>query len=69
MRVFASHACLLQAQAVLAGGAAPAVLTELTGLTFCVAVMVAVLVRLDAVLFEYVGSAGAARLEKAGEAM
>ena len=53
-------------QALLAGEASATVLTELLGYGACLFTVLFVLVRLDGVLFEYVGAAGSARLVRAG---
>ena len=52
---------------VLDGGANAAVLTELGGLGASLVAALLVIVRVDSVLFEYVGAASAARLERIGE--
>ena len=53
--------------AVSDGGANAAVLTELGGLGASLVAALLVIVRVDSVLFEYVGAASAARLERIGE--
>ena len=52
---------------VLDGGANAAVLTELGGLGASLVAALLVIVRVDSVLFEYVGAASAARLERIGD--
>ena len=62
-----AQAFVQAAGVVLDGGANAAVLTELGGLGASLVAALLVIVRVDSVLFEYVGAASAARLERIGE--
>ena len=54
--------------ALLSGVSSQAVVTETATLVLSIGVFLAVLARLDAVLFQYIGCAGRARLEAVGAA-
>ena len=53
------------ATALLGGAPSPAIVTESVGIALSVAAALAVLVRIDVVLFEFIGCAGRARVEAA----